>query len=96
MVIVYHIRMTKNLVIAALGVAVIGLAFMYAQKDPAAPSAAVPTPPHVEEPRICAQVITPARNPETSEIREFPTPCDVPEGWELIENDIPDLELNLE
>lgn len=34
---------------------------------------------------ICIQVITPARNPETDEIREFPTPCDVPPGWEPIQ-----------
>jgi len=32
----------------------------------------------------CIQVITSARNPQTREIREFPTPCDVPEGWEKI------------
>lgn len=32
----------------------------------------------------CIQVITPARNPETEETRDFPTPCDVPEGWEII------------
>lgn len=88
--------MVKNLVIAALGVALIGLAFMYAQRGPGAPDARVPTVPQVEEPRVCAQAITPARNPETGQIREFPTPCDVPEGWEVIENDIPDLELNLE
>lgn len=30
----------------------------------------------------CIQVITPARNPETGEERDFPTPCDVPQGWE--------------
>ena len=29
----------------------------------------------------CIQVITPARNPQTGETRDFPTPCDVPEGW---------------
>ena len=33
---------------------------------------------------ICIQVITPARNPETGEIRDFPTPCDVPLSWEKI------------
>lgn len=33
------------------------------------------------KPEICIQVITPARNPQTGEIRDFPTPCDVPEGW---------------
>ena len=30
---------------------------------------------------FCTQVITRARNPQTGETREFPTPCDVPEGW---------------
>lgn len=33
---------------------------------------------------FCIQVITPARNPETGETRDFPTPCDVPEGWETL------------
>ena len=33
------------------------------------------------EPQICIQIITPARNPETDEVKDFPTPCDVPEGW---------------
>ena len=32
----------------------------------------------------CIQVITPARNPETGEVRDFPTPCDVPGGWEVV------------
>jgi len=31
--------------------------------------------------RFCAQVITPAKNPQTGECREFPTPCHVPSGW---------------
>lgn len=31
---------------------------------------------------VCIQVITPAQNPLTGEVRDFPTPCDVPEGWE--------------
>lgn len=34
--------------------------------------------------QICAQVITPAKNIQTSECKEFPTPCDVPEGWEKV------------
>lgn len=29
----------------------------------------------------CVQVITRARHPETGEVRTFPTPCDVPDGW---------------
>ncbi len=36
------------------------------------------------EEKLCAQVITPARNLATGEIKEFPTPCDVPEGWETV------------
>ncbi|XOB42474.1 MAG: DUF5667 domain-containing protein [Candidatus Nealsonbacteria bacterium] len=34
------------------------------------------------KPEICIQVITPARNSKTGECRNFPTPCDVPAGWE--------------
>lgn len=34
--------------------------------------------------RVCIQVITPARNPQTGECKEFPTPCDVPEEWEEV------------
>ncbi|OGE74208.1 MAG: hypothetical protein A3I07_03090 [Candidatus Doudnabacteria bacterium RIFCSPLOWO2_02_FULL_42_9] len=31
--------------------------------------------------QVCIQVIAEARNPQTGEIKQFPTPCDVPEGW---------------
>lgn len=31
--------------------------------------------------RVCIQVITSAKNPATGEIKDFPTPCDVPDGW---------------
>lgn len=34
--------------------------------------------------QFCIQVITRARNPQTGETRDFPTPCDVPEMWEII------------
>ncbi len=34
---------------------------------------------------MCAQVITPGRNPKTGEVKEFRTPCDVPEGWDTLE-----------
>ncbi len=37
-----------------------------------------------EEPEMCAQVITSARNSKTGECKDFPTPCDVPEGWEKV------------
>lgn len=33
---------------------------------------------------FCIQMIQKARNPETGEVKEFSTPCDVPEGWEKI------------
>lgn len=39
---------------------------------------------------FCIQVITKAKNPKTGEIRDFPTPCDVPDGWEKIMNEIVD------
>ncbi len=32
----------------------------------------------------CAQVITPARNLNTGECIEYPTPCDVPDGWDVV------------
>jgi len=35
-----------------------------------------------EEGEVCIQIIAYAANPETGECEEFPTPCDVPEGWE--------------
>ena len=36
----------------------------------------------VEKRENCSQVITRARQPKSGEIRDFPTPCDVPTGWE--------------
>jgi hypothetical protein len=52
------------------------------------------TTANVKEPdaEVCIQVIASARNPATGEIREFPTPCDVPEGWEPVTNDVPSLD----
>ncbi len=32
----------------------------------------------------CIQVIATARNPATGETREFPTPCDIPDEWEIV------------
>ncbi|MCP6718086.1 MAG: DUF5667 domain-containing protein [Patescibacteria group bacterium] len=37
--------------------------------------------PHCEEPVVCIQVITPAKNRTTGECKIFSTPCDVPSGW---------------
>lgn len=89
--------MVKNVIIVVLATA---LGFGYYQfvytKKPALlpPVNTATTTPNTDT--VCAQVITPARNPATGDIKEFPTPCDVPKGWEVIQNDIPDLELNLE
>lgn len=33
----------------------------------------------------CPQVLTPAWNPATGELRDFSNPCDVPKGWEIAE-----------
>lgn len=49
-------------------------------------------PARDDEPIVCIQVITKARNPQTGEVKEFPTPCDVPEGWKLIQEDILELD----
>jgi uncharacterized protein YbdZ (MbtH family) len=38
-----------------------------------------------EQPIKCPQVITPAKNPQTGECKEFPTPCDVPAGWQRVD-----------
>ena len=41
-----------------------------------------PKLPVTSTPMVCAQVITPAYNPQNpSECKEFPTPCDIPPGW---------------
>lgn len=88
--------MVKNVIIGALLLAVAGLVYFISAENAIAPI--TPGGPKTETPIdevMCAQVITPALNPETGEIVEFPTPCDVPEGWELIENEIPTLDLEV-
>jgi hypothetical protein len=91
--------MAKNVIIVTLALA---LGFGYYQFVYTKQPASLPTPqtatttPNTDTDTVCAQVITSARNPDTGDITEFPTPCDVPEGWDVIQNDIPDLELNLE
>jgi hypothetical protein len=89
--------MAKNVIIAILGIALIGVLILRAQTEKPIEGIQAPasTTPQTTE-RACIQVITPAVNPATGEIREFPTPCDVPDTWERIQNDIPELELNLE
>lgn len=39
-----------------------------------------------EQESFCIQVITTAKDPITGETKDFPTPCDVPEGWIIVEN----------
>ena len=34
--------------------------------------------------KICIQLITPAMDPITEECKNFPTPCDIPEGWLIV------------
>lgn len=70
---------------------------MIARKEPVTPvNTHLPVVEAPVENRVCAQVITPAVNPETGDIVEFPTPCDVPKGWEPVQNDIPDLDLEVQ
>lgn len=38
----------------------------------------------IDSGKQCAQVVTPATNNSTGEYREFPTPCDVPAGWTVV------------
>lgn len=87
--------MAKNVIIVVLLVAVALLGYHAWLPTADAPTK---TQPVVEKSvdTICAQVITPARDPKTGEITEFPTPCDVPKGWELIENDVPGLNLEVQ
>ena len=86
--------MGKNLIIAALGIAVLGLGYyVFEVSDYGAPGTGTPqhqtTTPANDDTEVCAQVITSARDPQTGYIKQFPTPCDVPEGWVVIQNDIP-------
>lgn len=83
--------------LAALAVAAVYLS-VPSQED--APAVATPheeaSAPESGKPDVCIQLITPARNAATGEIREFPTPCDVPGGWETIRNEEPGLDADFE
>jgi hypothetical protein len=41
----------------------------------------------VREKRICVQMMTYARQDEGQSCQAFPTPCDVPEGWNVCDAD---------
>lgn len=65
------------------------LKFLPAKPTTAPPAFISPSPSSAISPidskkQFCAQVITPAKNQKTGECKEFPTPCDVPEGWEKV------------
>lgn len=62
---------------------VFGFALMFAAGE-----IALAEPVHVPTP-ISAQVMTPAENPETGEVRFFPTPADVPAGWVIVDAPLP-------
>lgn len=90
--------MLKNVLIVVLFAAVLVLGYsLYSGKGVneilTAPKPAENTQ---KEEKLCAQVITPALDPETGDITEFPTPCDVPEGWEVIQNDVPGFDLEVQ
>ncbi|OQW92587.1 MAG: hypothetical protein BWK78_01260 [Thiotrichaceae bacterium IS1] len=40
------------------------------------------SPTTTDTKEVCEQVITYGKNPKTEEWEEFPTPCEVPDGWE--------------
>ncbi len=46
------------------------------------------TPTDEDDGAICAQVITSAKNPDTGEVVDYATPCDVPEGWEVVRQEV--------
>lgn len=43
-----------------------------------------------EEDQACIQVITRAKNPATGEEQDFPTPCDVPDNWQVVQPRMPE------
>ncbi len=71
----------------ALGVLVIYWVFHSGNKN-ATPSDSPSESGNVVMPsddtEVCIQVVTSATNPDTGEVVDFPTPCDVPEGWEAV------------
>lgn len=43
-------------------------------------------PENQDDKKVCIQVVTDAYNPTTLECKNFATPCNVPEGWSLVDN----------
>ncbi|MEK7531148.1 MAG: hypothetical protein AAB573_04770 [Patescibacteria group bacterium] len=91
--------MVKNIIIVLLIIVAGWLAYSQYGGDLWPQNALVPptaTTTEQDNMEVCIQVVTSARNPMDGEIREFPTPCDVPPGWDVIENDIPTLDLEVQ
>lgn len=55
-------------------------------KSPIPTLTATPTQTPTAAPTVCAQVITYATNPEGKNCRQFPTPCDVPRNWIVVDS----------
>ena len=88
--------MGKNILIIVLFIALSYLGYQYVQTQRTRPVTQPTEQVEKKSGELCAQVITPARDPNTGTITEFPTPCDVPDGWERIENDVPGLDLEVQ
>lgn len=60
-----------------------GWSYYYTLEDcqAAGTTASTLSTPEVTEAQTCIQVITYGKHPGTGECREYPTPCDVPNGW---------------
>ena len=91
--------MGKNLIIAVLGIAVLGLGYyIFEVSDYGSPgTGSAQLQQHSaneDDSEVCIQVVTSARDPQTGYIKQFPTPCDVPEGWVVIQNDIPGFDVS--
>lgn len=82
---VYGFMDKDNYGVEALIVRKIGTKIVPLPMPKPLPSPIMPLPrptTSLPERPICIQVITPAYNPQNpSECKEFPTPCDIPQGW---------------
>lgn len=67
-----------------LGVLLIYWAFHSGSRNATPSDSPLESGNSVSDGEVCAQVITSARNPDTGEVVDYPTPCDVPEGWEVV------------
>jgi hypothetical protein len=88
--------MSKNMIIGILVLAIVGLgAYILWPSLVTAPvtTSQTATTTNDQSGVVCAQVVTSARDPKSGTIKQFPTPCDVPDGWVVIQNDIPGFDL---